>query len=499
MGVLGLDDRHEPSESRPTVRRTIAAMLERAPAGFSPWSAEIAAELGARTATLLDLRRDEARAAFGRFDATRDRRRSLDTVEVGRHHRGATILVTGGTGCIGSSLLRELATFAPARLVSISRGHFRAGRPVASVEYRRVDVCDADTIDACIAEVRPEIVYHLAAIRHPGLAELEPARTFATNVDGTRGLARAAARHGVTTFVYASTGKAVRPFTPDVYAASKKAGEWVVGEAAAVSGMRCAAARFTHVVDNSIIRERLNDWIEHRTPFRLHAPDLAFYVQSATESAQLLLGAAAQAEPGRFDVHALRDLGDPIELTDLALGALDAAGIVVPIHFCGFESGYEEHPYPGVFDVRHAGELSPLISALEADDAVACRIDPDADRFRFGAVAPEPAAAHLAQHFAELTGVCRDGAPDHIIRAHAERLSWALLDARLGTLAPDTLARAARRARLRLASGPAPGEDDAEVSAHTSGRDGVDGLRDHPGDVHRRTDAAILRAASERA
>ena len=98
--------------------------------------------------------------------------------------------------------------------------------------------------------------------------------------------------------VCASTGKALRPYSADVYTASKRAAEWLLARAAARAGARYSAARFTHVVDNSIVHARLLDWCEGGV-LRLHSADIAFYAQSALESAQLLLAAGLAARPVR--------------------------------------------------------------------------------------------------------------------------------------------------------------------------------------------------------
>jgi hypothetical protein len=62
--------------------------------------------------------------------------------------------------------------------------------------------------------------------------------------------------------VCASTGKALRPYSPEIYTASKRAAEWTASVAAASGELLVSAARFTHVFDNSIIHQRLLDWAE---------------------------------------------------------------------------------------------------------------------------------------------------------------------------------------------------------------------------------------------
>ena len=146
-------------------------------------------------------------------------------------------------------------------------------------------------MDELMREVQPDLVFHVAAQRDPGLAETEVHRTVSTNVLGTRTVLTAAAEAGVPQVVCASTGKALRPYSPDMYTASKRAAEWVASGVAASSDMLVSAGRFTHVLDNSIIYQRLLSWADETGEgvIRLHSPDIAFYVQSALESAQLLL------------------------------------------------------------------------------------------------------------------------------------------------------------------------------------------------------------------
>jgi len=65
-------------------------------------------------------------------------------------------------------------------------------------------------------------VFHVAAQRDPGLAEVEVHRTVSTNVLGTRTVLTAAAEAGLPQVVCASTGKALRPYSPDMYTARSR-------------------------------------------------------------------------------------------------------------------------------------------------------------------------------------------------------------------------------------------------------------------------------------
>ena len=402
------------------------------------------------TARLVAGRREEARTEYERFLSVIKRELCLPRDRLAERLDGAVVLVTGGTGCVGSTLITQLAAFRPARMVSVTRGVTRDWPRHPGAEYRYADVRDQARMEALIGEIRPDLIFHVASQRDPGLAETQVHHTVTTNVLGTRSVLGAAAAAGTGQVVCASTGKALRPFSPDVYTASKRVAEWVAFGFAASGALPVSAVRFTHVVDNSIIHQRLQDWAASSAVIRLHSPQIAFYVQSAVESAQLLMLAAldkGRTRPGRLPIRAIADLGWPVSLLDLTLGVLAARDSGAPVYLSGYDPGYEEVPFPGLYDPATAGDLSPLLNAFEAAAAVPSEC-PMTNVFE-AEFAAEPRAAGLS---AELAAICGETDDPQRVRAALRELSWALLDATLAAAPPEALTSAARIASRHVAT-----------------------------------------------
>jgi len=408
-------------------------MREIAPPGRSQLDAAVLGELRSLTLALIAARPD-AGEEYARFLAVGQRGIPVSEAALAGWLAGATVLVTGGTGCIGSTLMAQVARQRPRRLVSISRGLSNGWPRLAAAEYARADIRDPRSLAAIFGEVRPDVVFHLAAQRDPGLAEREVHRTVTTNVLGTRHVIAAAEESGAAHLVFASTGKALRPYSREVYTASKRAAEWLVADAALRGSVSYSAARFTHVVDNSIIHSRLLGWCDGGV-IRLHAPDIMFYAQSALESAQLLLRAGLAARPGGLLAHAITDLGWPIGLLDLALGVLARSGSDTPVYFSGYDPGYESIPFPGLYDPETAGEVSPLLSAFEAAGA---RRDPGAAADEFPVQLRS--GPELDGSLRALEDACETGQAA-AVRAALDELSWWLLDAMLKEAPHEALAR----------------------------------------------------------
>jgi nucleoside-diphosphate-sugar epimerase len=420
--------------------REIVGMLQAAvPPGQPSLDEEAVRRLRSLTQALITVKAD-AGEEYERFQSVAQRALCLPEDQLSEWLRGAAVLVTGGTGCIGSTLMAQVAAQSPGRLVSVSRGITAPRVRLPGAEYLHADIRDRQHLDALIRDIRPDVVFHVAAQRDPGLAEREVHRTVTTNVLGTRNVLAAASEAGVPQVVCASTGKALRPYSPDIYAASKRAAEWLASCSSA-DDMRCSAARFTHVVDNSIIHQRLTEWVTGGGVIRLHSPDIAFYIQSGLESAQLLLIAGLGAVRGQFLVHAITDLGWPVSLLDLAVGVLAKTGSASPIYVSGYDRGYEEIPFPGLYDPATAGEVSPLLNAFEAARVTeaTCHM---VDAFPLE-MKPDPEPVKLLAALEDACAVTED--PD-VVRAAFDELSWSLLDVTLRNAPRQTLARSAAQA-----------------------------------------------------
>lgn len=112
-----------------------------------------------------------------------------------------SVLVTGGTGFIGSHLVHRLLTEGcrVCVLVRPSRSPGRIADVLSDLSIWPGDVTDALNVQECVATISPEIVFHLAGategrIIDPGLTGLD--RSFDTNLHGSLNVIRAAQSAG---------------------------------------------------------------------------------------------------------------------------------------------------------------------------------------------------------------------------------------------------------------------------------------------------------------
>lgn len=102
------------------------------------------------------------------------------------------VLVTGGAGFIGSSVCRHLVNDRGVAVVNIDKLTYAAN--LASLDsiasnpiytFHKLDICDADGVNAVLAKEQPDGVLHLAAESHVDRSITGPAAFIATNIAGT--------------------------------------------------------------------------------------------------------------------------------------------------------------------------------------------------------------------------------------------------------------------------------------------------------------------------
>ncbi|UOE44276.1 SDR family oxidoreductase [Agromyces larvae] len=122
--------------------------------------------------------------------------------------RDLRVLVTGGSGFLGSAAVRALAEHPSVALVvsgDVREPASRDDLPAGAV-FERVDVTDAAGTAEVVARHRIDTVVHLAAIVNPGTVGEDVERRV--DVDGTRNVLDAAVAGGVTRIVVSSSGAA---------------------------------------------------------------------------------------------------------------------------------------------------------------------------------------------------------------------------------------------------------------------------------------------------
>ena len=131
-------------------------------------------------------------------------------------------LVTGATGLVGGWLVQHLVA-RQASVVCLVRDHVPESRLLSeslvdSVRLVRGDVRDQALLERILGEYEVDTVLHLAAQAIVGVANLNPASTFETNIGGTWALLEACRRSPrVKQVVIASTDKAYGDHASAVY------------------------------------------------------------------------------------------------------------------------------------------------------------------------------------------------------------------------------------------------------------------------------------------
>src|SRR3989344_3905623 len=174
-----------------------------------------------------------------------------------KEFKGKKILVTGGTGSIGSEIVRQLLKYEPKQIRIYSRDEskqFYLQQELIDEKNNELlrfligDIRDKDRLNRAFNDI--DIVFHAAALKHVPFCEDNPFEAIKTNISGTQNVLDLAIDHKVQKVIAISSDKAV--YATTFMGITKLASERMVIAAPNYSGdqrIKFSVVRFGNVIN----------------------------------------------------------------------------------------------------------------------------------------------------------------------------------------------------------------------------------------------------------
>jgi UDP-N-acetylglucosamine 4,6-dehydratase/5-epimerase len=234
---------------------------------------------------------------------------------------GKKILVTGGTGSIGSEIVRQLLRYNPSVIRIFSRDESKQYFLQQELsEYDNIrfligDIRDKERLEYAVKDI--DIIFHAAALKHVPACEYNPFEAVKTNVLGVQNIIEAAIDQNVEKVVAISTDKVVNPM--NTMGATKLLSERLISAAEYYKGSSrtiFSCVRFGNVMGSrgSVI-PLFKSQIKENRPLTLTDERMTRFMMSIPQAARLVLDAGKNAIGGetfvlKMPVLLIKDLAE---------------------------------------------------------------------------------------------------------------------------------------------------------------------------------------------
>ncbi len=246
------------------------------------------------------------------------------------HFKDATLMITGGTGSFGNSVLKHFLTSDVGEIRIFSRDEKKQDDMRHDLQVRFPEY--AGKVRFYIGDVRNprsvrdamygvDYIFHAAALKQVPSCEFFPMEAVRTNVEGTDNVLHAAIDAGVKRVVCLSTDKAAYPI--NAMGISKAMMEHVIYANARVaaerSGTVICCTRYGNVMcSRGSVIPLFIDQIKAGNPITITDPNMTRFLMNLDEAVDLVRFAFEHANPGdlfiqKADAATIGDLGKAVQ------------------------------------------------------------------------------------------------------------------------------------------------------------------------------------------
>lgn len=225
-------------------------------------------------------------------------------------YSGATLMITGGTGSFGNTVLKHFLTTDIGQIRIFSRDEKKQDEMRHDLQmkypdyYGKVKFYIGDVRDPrSIKDAMPGVdyIFHAAALKQVPSCEFFPMQAVKTNVEGTDNMLHAAIEAGVKRVVCLSTDKAAYPI--NAMGISKAMMEHVIYANARVAAERgdtiISCTRYGNVMcSRGSVIPLFIDQIKYGNPITITDPNMTRFLMNLDEAVDLVDFAFHNAKPG---------------------------------------------------------------------------------------------------------------------------------------------------------------------------------------------------------
>lgn len=243
---------------------------------------------------------------------------------------GAVLLITGGTGSFGNTVLKHFLKTDIGQIRIFSRDEEKQDRMRHELQRNYPDYYDK--VKFYIGNVRSmrsirdamdgvDYIFHAAALKQVPSCEFFPMEAVKTNVEGTDNVLHAAIEAGVKRVVCLSTDKAAYPI--NAMGTSKAMMEHVITANARVAAERgntiISCTRYGNVMcSRGSVIPLFIDQIKSGNPITITNPEMTRFLMNLDEAVELVKFAFENANPGdlfvqKADASTIGDLAKAVQ------------------------------------------------------------------------------------------------------------------------------------------------------------------------------------------